>query len=370
MIFDLAVNGGGPSGCAAAITAARSGASVVLFERGRFPRHKVCGEFVSAESLELLRALLAPNHLPLIDQAPPIPLSRIFLEHVELAAQISPPAVSIPRFALDSALWESAIAAGVHAREDCSVKAIELCEGRPGVGFALATPDKIFEARAVANATGRWSNLTSPAVRESAANERWIGIKSHFREPSPSVSVDLYFFEGGYCGVQPVALSQNGSPGTVNACGMVRADVATTMEAVLRQNPKLRERSLRWVPAMDPVTTSQLIFHDPEPLQGGMLQVGDAATFVDPFIGDGISLALRSGHLAAQCLAAFFQGACSLDQARCEYLRLYQERLAPIFRASSKLRALLKGPGLIRKPVLSILQRTPSVANLLVKMTR
>ena len=50
MTFDLIVIGGGPAGCAASIIAARSGATVLQLERGRFPRHKVCGEFVSAES--------------------------------------------------------------------------------------------------------------------------------------------------------------------------------------------------------------------------------------------------------------------------------------------------------------------------------
>ena len=57
-VYDLIVVGGGPAGESAAITAVRGGARVVLLERGKFPRHKVCGEFVSAESLELLSSLL------------------------------------------------------------------------------------------------------------------------------------------------------------------------------------------------------------------------------------------------------------------------------------------------------------------------
>ncbi len=56
--YDLAIVGGGPAGTSAAITAARNGASVVLFDSSEFPRQKVCGEFVSAESLGLLRELL------------------------------------------------------------------------------------------------------------------------------------------------------------------------------------------------------------------------------------------------------------------------------------------------------------------------
>jgi flavin-dependent dehydrogenase len=61
-MYDLIVVGGGPAGTSAAITCARHGARVLLLERGQFPRHKVCGEFVSAESLELLSDLLAPQH--------------------------------------------------------------------------------------------------------------------------------------------------------------------------------------------------------------------------------------------------------------------------------------------------------------------
>ena len=53
-MYDLIIIGGGPAGSAAAITAARCGAKVLLLERGHFPRHKVCGEFVSAESRVLL----------------------------------------------------------------------------------------------------------------------------------------------------------------------------------------------------------------------------------------------------------------------------------------------------------------------------
>src|SRR5271167_3512726 len=68
-MYDLIVIGGGPAGTSAAITCSRSGARVLLLERGHFPRHKVCGEFVSAESLGLLADLLAPQHARLLSEA-------------------------------------------------------------------------------------------------------------------------------------------------------------------------------------------------------------------------------------------------------------------------------------------------------------
>jgi flavin-dependent dehydrogenase len=101
-----------------------------------------------------------------------------------------------------------------------------------------------------------------------------------------------------------------------------------------------------------------------------MLQVGDSAAFVDPFIGDGISLALRSGALAADCLMPFFRGTCTLEQSAAEYCRLYEERLAHVFRTSSSLRRMLAWPTAVRQPVLRLLQLAPGLSKRLVRMTR
>src|SRR5438270_10243868 len=103
--FDLAIIGAGPAGTSAAITAARNGHRVLLLERGSFPRHKVCGEFVSSESLQLLEALLGPDHawpsLP-----PVISGARIIVNGREQTTKISPAARSIQRYDMDVALWQ------------------------------------------------------------------------------------------------------------------------------------------------------------------------------------------------------------------------------------------------------------------------
>ncbi len=365
MSFDLIVIGGGPAGCAASITAARSSPRVLQLERGRFPRHKVCGEFISAESLELLGQLVGQKQTRLVTEAPRISRARVFVDDAELAAEVSPAAASVTRFDLDHALWSSAIESGVDAREDSTVRSVS------GAGpFVVKTASETFAAKAVINATGRWSNLTSSAVRACVSDERWIGIKAHFREPISSQSVDLYFFDGGYCGVQPVTASQNGSGTVVNACAMVRAEVATTLQQVFAAHSALHERSHHWTPTMDPVTTSPLVFHEPELVPSGMLQTGDSATFVDPFIGDGISLALRSGTLAAECLTRFFNGECSQQQATLNYCMAYQHKLARVFRNSSRVRRLLSWQSIVRKPALLLLQRAPALTTMLVRMTR
>ena len=355
-MFDLIVVGGGPAGSAAAITAVRKGARVLLLERGRLPRHKVCGEFVSAESLELLGSLLHAGHLAVLNDAVRISRTRLYVDGRVIGAVVDPAAASIARFDLDAALWESAQLAGVDARQQVTVREIE---GRGP--FRISSSGGEFESRAVINASGRWSSLNGTTA---LAEQKWIGMKAHFAEPSSEASVDLYFVDGGYCGVQPVAQDR------VNACAMVRADVASSLDEVFEQHGALRKRSRGWKLLIDPVSTSPLIFREPQPERDGILLAGDAAGFVDPFVGDGISLALRSGAMAGNCLMPFFSEETSLGHAIQEYRCAYERSLVPIFRASSQLRRLLTLPRPARRPLLLVLEKSPRIAEYLVRRTR
>jgi flavin-dependent dehydrogenase len=365
-MYDIIVIGGGPAGTAAAITAARTGSTVLLLERGGFPRQKVCGEFVSAESLELLASLLLSSDIELLKDAVQISSTRIFVDGRMLTAPVEPAAASIARLELDSALWRAAQAAGADVRERTPVTAIS------GEGpFVVATAAGDFEAGAVINATGRWSNLSRPAdakskngSRGNGANnngsfqrEKWIGLKGHFAEFQPSPSVDLYFFDGGYCG-------------RVNACAMVRADVASKLEDVFTLSEPLRERSAGWQPLMEPVTTSPLIFRTPECVRNGIFLAGDAAGFVDPFVGDGISLALRSGTLVARTLAGALSNQESLESATASYRKLYEDNFGRVFRSSSRIRRLLAMPNPIRRIALVAAQASPTVLQYAVRATR
>jgi menaquinone-9 beta-reductase len=366
VIYDLIVVGGGPAGTSAAITCARRGARVLLLERGRFPRHKVCGEFVSAESLGVLTDLLAPKHARLFSDAIRIPRARLFLDGRTLQTPVDPPAASISRLDLDAALWDSAEQRGVESRQEIVVQDIS------GTGpFLVKTSRGEFESRALINASGRWSNLNPGPPDAQNSHAKWIGLKGHFAESSPLASVDLYFFDGGYCGVQPVDVRDGvARSGRVNACAMVRADVASTLSGVFLCHPALHERSREWEPLSDPVSTSPMVFREPQPERNGVLMAGDAAAFVDPFVGDGISLALRSGTLAGECLIPFFAGSVSLAEAARDYRQTYERRLTPVFRTSSKIRRMFSLPRVIRLPILSLIERTPAITRYFVTRTR
>ena len=365
-MYDLIVVGGGPAGSSAAIACARHGAHVLLLERGQFPRHKVCGEFVSAESLELLSELLAPQHAVLVADAVRIARARLFLDGSMIETPVDPCAASISRLDLDAALWDSAERSGVDGRQQVVVQSISGTDP-----FLVTTSVGEFKGRALINASGRWSNLNPTGTDMTKIPVKWLGLKGHFAESPPLASVDLYFLDGGYCGVQPVTLrDEDEKTGRVNVCAMVRADVASTLPEVFDCHPGLRKRSRGWRPLSEPVTTSPLVFREPQPERDGILMTGDAAGFVDPFVGDGISLALRSGRLAGECLLSFVIGNLSLAEAVGNYRLAYERRLAQVFRVSSKIRRMLSMPQIVRTPILSLLGKSPKIAQYLVSKTR
>ncbi len=155
--LDLAIIGAGPSGTACAITAARQGVRVGLFEAKGFPRHRVCGEFVSAESLDVLAGLLqdVPAAETLFQVAPRIDRTRLLLGERIIEAPVAPPAISVSRYELDALLWEAARRSGVVAHSDCEVV------GSSGDGpFILQTSSGKFSAKALIVAAGRWSQFT------------------------------------------------------------------------------------------------------------------------------------------------------------------------------------------------------------------
>jgi len=297
-----------------------------------------------------------PAGRALLDASPAIQRTRLFLGTRMIEAPVSPPALSITRYDLDAQLWMAARAGGVETRSNCEVTAAE------GSGpFRLTTSCGNFSAKALIIAAGRWSQFTSD--RTVPAGPRWIGVKAHFREPNPDPSTDLYFFGNGYCGVQPVAQD------VINACAMVRSDRGTSLQEVFTLHAKLAERAAGWTSVSQPVSTAPLIYRSPQPVRGNVIFAGDAAAFIDPFVGDGISIALRSGRLAAQCVCKFLAGQIELGGSVALYGDGYARQFSPLLSAASRVRSLLSLPVVARAAAFELL-RLPGVMPYVIRKTR
>ena len=275
----------------------------------------------------MIAALLGDRH-PLLQTPATITRARMFADGHCIEFRLPEPAWSITRYNLDFALWQAAQSSGALCRSETKVDSV--------APDHVITNGVTIAAKAVINATGRWSNLRRPVKQDGP---QLVGLKAHFSGERAPASTDLYFFQGGYCGVQPI------SPTTLNASAVVRSDVATSMEEVFAAHPDLWLRSRAWEPITDLVTTSPLIHCSPEPVSNGVLNVGDAAAFIDPFVGDGISLALRSGAMAAYLAP---------DPQR--YVAEYTSRFSRAFRTSSAVRRLTQAPAFVRRAAIFAFQ--------------
>lgn len=301
----IRVIGAGPAGGAAALTALGEGAAVEIYEKSRFPRHKVCGEFLSGQAAGLLRHL---GVWPAIAaEAVPIREMLVTFGHRQRRATLPEPAWGLSRRRLDELLLDAARERGAAFFRE---------PGGPG-------PQRTIVA------TGRHSRQPK--------GERLFGFKAHFTGAS-SERVELYFFgEGSYLGVSPV------EGGRVNVCGIapegLLARYGFEVDAMLGAYPVLAERLRPLHREWEWLHVGPVTFRAPGSealLREGEYCCGDALGFVDPFTGSGILTALLTGTLAGRAAAR--------GESVAAYVTNCRRRLYPAYLASQVFRhALARG---------------------------
>jgi len=349
--WDLLVLGGGPAGAATAALAAAAGARVLVIEREVFPRDKVCGEFLSAEALPVLRtlsleALLRGSGAISIDTCQVSePRGRT------LEAPLPGAGLGVSRALLDQSLLDLARRRGATVWE--SEEAMEpLWDGTRVVGARVGR-ERSREVRAsvVVAADGRRSMLArhlhatlGDPARSTGAT--WFGFKTHRPGTGRLGSrVDLHVFHGGYAGLAAVEGDRT------NVCLLA---TVRTLLACDRRPERLLDR-VRRNPAADAAlhgTTEGARWHSIGPLRfgvrkpaaAGALFVGDAAGTIDPFAGEGMSHALLGACLAAPvALEAAHAGSLSRELAD-RYTRAWTEAFARSTGRARRLARLLERP--------------------------
>jgi len=353
--WDALVVGAGPAGSAAAAVLASRGARVLLVEKDRFPREKVCGEFLAAEALPSLDRLGARDGLEALGP------ERIREGSLHLASgaavpfRLPEPAIGVSRRALDALLAERAVAAGAQARFETRVRTIE-GDLKSGFLVRVAGGDddgKEMRARLVIGAWGRWDALDRDLDRRFLRRARFFGWNRGFEGGAPLLAgrVRLYLYPGGYCGLSRV------EGGQVNLAGVVSETMHRRLgggwDAVLlhaRQSNPALDRDLATLSpgAREFLGTVPVIFTAKPPVENGMLMAGDAAGVLDPFSGQGQAAALASGVLAGDTAAEFLHGRFPATSLLAEYERAWRSRFSRGFAWSAALRSLMLDPRLGR----------------------
>lgn len=371
----MAIIGGGPAGSSAAIRLRQRGFRVLLIEKDRFPRDKVCGEFLSPEVYSLMAELGLESEL--LDAAP----ARLHLVHLHLYGEssldiaLSRPALGLSRAVLDYLLLRRAAQLGAEVLQQTTADSVY---HRPSGEFSIVCrrngERKTALARAVICAAGRWSRwspqvLVKPTRRARARMA--YGFKAHYESSVAAANtLDLHFFPGGYCGVSHV------EGGRANVCCLIeklvlKEDVTAGDDpsSIILRQPSLAAQLLGATRVPEFLFTGPLIFGSPKPVYDSMCMIGDSAAFIDPFCGDGISIAMYSGLLAARALEPTLLGECSLDRALGEYARAYRRAFCRLFWWSALLRNLA-GPSRAARWAAGIVRENDWLGQQLFRRTR
>ena len=323
-MYDVIVCGAGPAGSVAATVLARGGARVLMLDRARFPRDKLCGDTINPGALAVLRRLGLAEAF----EAAALPVDGMIVtgeRGVRVRCAYGPGlrGLAIARRDLDAALARGAVRAGVRFEDGVLVRG-PLIDTRDGGearvrGVVIAGRDGRdlrVPAPLVIAADGRRSRLALPLglVRHPASPRRWA-IGGYFEGVAGVTSFgEMHVRRGRYIGVAPVP------SGLTNVCVVVPAGERFVARALLERtvaaDPQLRERFAGARLASAAAVIGPLAVDADAAGVPGLLLAGDAAGFIDPMTGDGLRFAVRGGELAAEAALAAFAGQSATPHVR------------------------------------------------------
>lgn len=363
-MYDVIIIGGGLAGLTASIHLAKHQYEVLLIEKDHFPRHKVCGEYVSNEVLPYLNALdinLSNLHPKSIDQLLLSNRNGTFVK-----SKLPPGGMGISRFALDHFLFENAKSLGVKFVFESVVNV-----SFKNDSFDVSTRAQTYKSKLVLGAFGKRSNLDKQFQREFIQkNSPWIGIKAHYKnEQFPEDLVALHNFEGGYCGLSKTETN------AVNFCYLAKyssfkteKNIENFNQNILRKNPFLDEflndSELLFEKHL---AISQISFHKKHPVENHMLMLGDAAGLIHPLCGNGMAMAIHSAKLASEEILNYFQHQNRLD-LETNYQRIWQKQFSQRLQMGRLFQRILLHPKLTNFG-LNLVSKSPILLQKMIQQT-
>jgi flavin-dependent dehydrogenase len=299
----IVIVGGGLAGLTAAIHLSKVGLRVIVIEKNEYPKHKVCGEYISNEVLPYFNYL----DLKISDL---LPTAIIDLEFSTVSGKLIESSLplggfGVSRYTLDEYLYRKAIANGCEVIKN-SVESIVFKNDE----FIITTINNlVFNAKTVIGAFGKRSNIDQKLNRNFIEKKSpWLAVKAHYSGNFPKDLVGLHNFKGGYCGVSKV---ENNS---INICYL--ADYKTFkkyknideyQQNVLYKNPHLKTLFLNSKLIFEKhLTISQISFEKKDAVENHILMIGDTAGLIHPLCGNGMAMAIHSAKIVSELVVKFY----------------------------------------------------------------
>ena len=263
MKHSITIAGGGLAGLSLGIALQRRGVSVTLHEASNYPRHRVCGEFISGVSDDTLATLGITDCL---SGATKLESASWNNSSGELA-EMTVPGLGISRWKLDDLLQRHFTS----------------------LGGTLVTNSRIAPAQGMIWAAGRPRRTSG-----------WLGLKCHARNLPVSHDLEMFTSADGYVGLAKI------EDGKINICGLFKSRPNNGAKGTGLLISVLRRASLNALAdRLENATLEESSFcgvagFELGPQSGPAFRIGDAACMIAPFTGNGMSMAFESAECALQ----------------------------------------------------------------------
>ena len=368
-IFDVGVVGGGLAGLSLSILLAKKKYKVILFEKEKYPFHRVCGEYISLESWKFIESLgfdLSKLNLPIIKNLiVSSPNGRYINANLDLGG------FGISRFFIDNELKKNAIKNGVNILEETKVNEVVFNDEK----FEVKYKSESATCTIVAGCFGKRSNLDVKWAREFVRKKpgklnNYIGVKYHIKTSGPADTIALHNFRNGYCGISKVEGNEYCLCYLTTAQNLKTSNSIKEMEQnILFQNPFLKkiftESEFLF---KEPVTISQISFERKTLVHNHVLMLGDAAGMITPLCGNGMSMALHSSKIASACIEDYLNKKITRPEMENQYRQQWKDKFGRRIKAGRIIQKMF-GKEFTTNIFISLLKPFPFLVNKIVKAT-
>ncbi len=364
--FDVIIIGGGLAGLCNAIHLSKFNKKVLLVEKNEYPKHKVCGEYISNEVLPYLDFL----------EINPFKFGAVKIDKFQLSttksnsiyAKLPLGGFGISRYTLDLELYKKAKESGVVILQDQVIDVIFKNDL-----FTIKTKENnSFYAKIAIGAFGKRTVLDVKMNRDFIKKKSpYLAVKIHVKGNFKSNLVALHNFKGGYCGVSKV---ENNA---INLCYITSyssfkkyTNITEFQEKVVFKNKYLKNIFGNATPIFkSPLTISQISFETKNPVENHLIMCGDAAGMIHPLCGNGMSMAIQSAQIASNLILKYLNGTVvSRNELEKQYLTQWKNQFKWRLKAGHFI-ALLFRKDNIAAILLQLLKKAPFLLPIIIKQT-
>lgn len=366
MTYDTIIVGGGLAGLTSAVHLSKQGLSVLLIEKNEYPKHKVCGEYISNEVLPYLNAL---GFDPFKFGAKNIVEFTLSTNKSKsISAKLPLGGFGISRYCID---WELSKLAKQYGATILHENVIDI-QYENNQFKVFTHQDLPHKSELVIGSFGKRSNLDIKMERDFIQKKTpFLGIKAHYKGDFPENAVGLHNFEGGYCGISKVETD------LINVCYIAdyksfkrHKNIEDFQQKVLSKNNYLKEVFENYEMTFDnPLTISQVSFSSKKPVENHILMCGDSAGMIHPLAGNGMSMAIRSAQMACLKILKFKSGEIkSRSELEKQYTQIWNKEFSVRLKSGHIIARLFR-LGIFSEIIMVFLKLFPFILPRIIKRT-